>query len=345
MAVSGGAASAIIAKARAIYGKRLSPEDYNNLVHKGGVSGVVAYLKDTDRYREAFKNVNEMQIHRGQVEQMLSKGVFELYFKLCGFMAADKNSFCYYLIKETEINQIVSALMFIKAGSDDGYLLEMPAFLMGKLSFDLMKLSRAKNYGELLEVISGTPYYKVLKPILSDGGNDLEECAAALYAWFTRWAFKAIERDYGGEEAKALKEIFLRRSDLSNIMICYRKRGTFNEDAETIKKSLSDTYYRVKPSMIDEILSQPDADKQLLALIKRLYFKNTIACDPDNLEISIRRYNYNYYKRQLIFTENGTMALYSLMGLCEVERSNLQKIIESARYNRSPADTEQLLVF
>lgn len=345
MAVSGGAASAIIAKARAIYGKRLTPEDYNNLAHKGNVSGVVAYLKDTERYRETFKNVNEMQIHRGQVEQMLSKGVFELYFKLCGFMAADKNSFCYYLIKETEVKQIISALMYIKAGSDDGYLLEMPAFLMGRLSFDLMKLSKARNYGELLEVLYETPYHKVLKPILSDGGSDLEECAAALYAWFIRWAFKAIERDYKGDEAKALKEIFLRQSDLSNIMMCYRKRGIFNEDAETIKKSLRDSYYRVKPSMIDEILSQPDADKQLLALIKRLYFKNSIVCDPDNLEISIRRYNYNYYKKQLVFTENGTMALYSLMGLCEVERSNLQKIIESARYNRSPAETEQLLVF
>ena len=344
MAVSGGAASAIIAKARAIYGKRLTAEDYNNLTHKNGVSGVVAYLKDTEIYREIFKNVNEMQIHRGQVEQLISKGVYELYFKLCGFMSADKNSFCSYLIKETELKQIISALMYIKAGSEDGYLLEMPAFLIGKLSFDLMKLSKAKNYEELLEVISGTPYYKVLKPILT-AGSDLEECAAALYAWFTKWAFKAIERDYKGDEAKALKEIFLRKSDLSNIMTCYRKRGIFNEDAATIKKSLSDTYYRVKPSVIDEILSQPDADKQLLALVKRLYFKNTIACDPENLEISISRYNYNYYRKQLVFTENGTMALYALMGLCEVERSNIQKIIESARYNRSPAETEQLLVF
>lgn len=343
MAVSGGASGAIIAKARAIYGKRLTAEDYNNLSHKGSVSGVVAYLKDTENYREAFKNVNEMQIHRGQVEQMLSKGVFELYFKLCGFMAADKNSFCRYLIKETEFKQIISALMYIKSGSEDGYLLEMPAFLIGKLSFDLMKLSKAKNYEDLLEVLYGTPYYKVLKPILA--GGDLEECAAALYAWYMRWAFKAIERDYSGEEAKALKEIFLRQADLSNIMMCYRKRGIFNEDADSIKKSLTDNYYRVKPSMIDEILSQPDADKQLLALIKRLYFKNNIACDPENLEISIRRYNYNYYKKQLVFTENGTMALYALMGLCEVERSNIQKIIESARYNRLPSETEQLLVF
>lgn len=344
MAGSGGASGAIIAKARAIYGKRLTSEDYNNLIHRGSISGVVAYLKETDRYRDVFKNVNETQIHRGQVEQMLSKSVYELFFRLCGFMSADKNSFCYYFIKETEVKQIISALMYIKAGSDDGYLLEMPAFLMGKLSFDMMKLSKATDYNELLNVLSDTSYYKVLKPVLT-GGGDLEECASALYAWFIKWAFKAIERDYGGEEARALKEIFLRQSDLFNITMCYRKRSLFDEDARTIKKSLRDTYYRVKPSVIDEILSQPDADKQLLALLKKLYFGNSIECDPENLEISVRRYNYNYCKKQLVFTENGTMALYSLIGLCEVECTNIRKIVESARYNRSPAETEQLLVF
>ncbi|MCM1054922.1 MAG: V-type ATPase subunit [Bacteroides sp.] len=337
---------AIIAKAKSIYGKQLTRYDYNNLVHRNGISGVVAYLKDTERYRGVFRNTNETQIHRGQVEQMLSKEVFELYFRLCRFMSADKNSFCSYLIKETEVKQIISALMYIKARSADGYLLEMPAYLMDYLSFDMMKLSKAENYDQLLEVLTDTPYYKVLKPILTDGGSrDLEECAVALYAWYIRWAFKAIERSYKDEEAKELKEIFTRQSDLSNIMLCYRKRSLFSEDTETIKKSLRSAYYRVTPAMLDEILSRPDADKELLALLKRIYFKDRIDCDPENLEISIRRYNYNYYKKQLSFTSNGTMALYALMGLCEVERSNLQKIIEGARYGRSPAETEQLLIF
>lgn len=338
-------ADAIIAKARSIYGKRLTAEDYNNLLHKGNVSGVVSYLKDTERYRKVFANINETQIHRGQVEQMLSKEVFELYLRLCRFMSADKSSFCNYLIKETEIKQIISALMYINAGSADGYLLEMPVYIMDYISFDMMKLSKASDYGQVLEVLADTPYYKVLKPVLSSGGSrDLDECAVALYAWYVHWAFKAIERQYKGSDANALKEIFLRQSDLSNIMMCYRKRSLFNEDADRIKKSLRSNHYRVTPAMIDEILAQSDADAKLLALLKRLYFKGKIEYDPENLETAVRQYNCNFYKKQLSFSSNGTMALYSLMGLCEVERSNLQKIIEAVRYNRSPEETEKLLV-
>ncbi|MBD5082137.1 MAG: V-type ATPase subunit [Ruminococcaceae bacterium] len=340
-------ADAITAKARAIYGKRLTKEDYNNLLHKRGVSGVVAYLKTTEKYRAAFANVNETQIHRGQVEQLLAKEVFELYIKLCRFMSANKNSFSSYMIKELEIKQIVSALTYINADYREGYLREMPAYLMEYLSFDLMKLSRAGSYEEVLEVVADTPYYKVLKPLLSGAkkGDGLEECAVALYSYFIKWAFKAIDREYKGEEAKSLKEIFLRQSDLSNIVICYRKRSLFNEDKEQIKKSLYEHYYRVTPAVIDDILSQPESDKKLLALLNKVYLKNKIEYDPMFLEIAVRRYNNSFFKRQLNFTSNGPMALYSLMGLCQVERSNLQKIIESARYDRSPEETEKLLVY
>lgn len=340
-------ADAITAKARAIYGKRLTGEDYNSLLYKKGVSGVVAYLKSTEKYRSVFANVNETQIHRGQVEQLLAKQVFELYIKLCRFMSADKDSFCNYMIKELEIKQIVSALTHINAEYGDGYLREMPAYLMSYLSFDLMKLSRARSCREVLEVLYDTPYYRVLKPLLNDSkkGEGLEECAVALYGYFVRWAFKAIDKEYKGEEAKALKEIFLRQSDLSNIIICYRKRSLFNEDKEQIKKSLYEYYYRVTPSVIDDILSQQDSDKKLLSLLNRLYLKNKIECDPLFLEIAVRRYNNGFFKKQLYFTSNGSMALYSLMGLCQTERSNLQTIIESARYNRSPEETEKLLVY
>lgn len=339
-------ADAIIAKAKSIYGKRLTKEDYNNLLHRGNVSGVVAYLKNTQRYKSIFANVNENQIHRGQVEQLLSKEVFELYIKLCRFMSAERNSFCFYLIKELEMKQIISALTYIKADSDDGYLIEMPAYLMGYLSFDLMKLSGAKDYREILDVLSDTPYHKILKRFLSGNASvgELDECAVELYGQYIKWAFKAIEREYKGAQAKSLKEIFLRQSDLSNIMMCYRKRSLFNEDTEQIKKSLNSYHYLVTPTMLDEILSQPDADAKLLALLKKMYFKGKVEYDPLNLEIGIRRYNYGFYKKQLSFSQNGTMALYSLMGLCEVERSNLQKIIEGARYGRTPEETEKLLV-
>ena len=339
-------ADAIIAKAKAIYGKRLTPDDYNYLLHRNSISDVVAYLKDTDRYRNTFANVNETQIHRAQVEQMIAEDMFELYIKLCKFMAADRNSFCFYLIRELEIKQIINALMYIRAGSVDGYILEMPTYLMEHTCFDLMKLAKASTYQEVLDVMYGTPYYKALKNLLSTfrRQDDLNEAAVTLYAWYIRWAFKAIERSFKGDKAQKLKEIFLRRSDLNNITVCYRKKSLFNEDPDRIKKALYDVHYRLTPAMIDDILSQPDAADRLLEFLKKIYLRGNVEYDPENLEIAVRRYNYSFYKKQLGFTDNGVMALYALMVLCETERANLQIIIEGVRYQRPPTETEKLLV-
>lgn len=340
-------AEAIVAKARAMYGRRLTPEDYNILLHCNSVGAVVAYLKGTERYRAIFSGVNETQVHRGQVEQMLSHELFGVYLKLCRFMAADKNSFCYYLIKDREIKEIITALMYVGSKQSDGYVKVLPAYFMEYASFDLMALANASSYDDVLDALAETSYAKALNPLLSGrrtGEINLEECGIALYVGYIHWAFKAIERSYKGKQAKELKDNFLKQADLDNIMTCYRIRKYFGGDAATVEKSLKPFHYRITAARLDEILASPDADTQLISIMKQAYFRNIEEYDPDNLEVTARRYNYGYYRKKLSFSDNGTMALYSIMILFEVERSNIQKIIEGIRYGIEPAEIQKMLV-
>ena len=338
----------IIAKTRAIWGKRLSAADYNILVHRTDLCGVVTYLKSTQRYGRLFANVNEGQVHRGQVEQMLSKEVFEVYIKLCKFMAADKNSFCYYLVKEKEIKEILSAIMHISVKSFDEAINQLPTYLMDYFSFNLMALAQARTYGELLEVLAQTPYYKVLKPLLSGGVSEteiFEQCGIALYAYYYSWAFKAIGRSYKGKEATQLKDLFLRQADLDNILTAYRMKHYFNASDEAVFKALKPFHYRLTNVRLAEVLRAAEPDKELVKLLEKSYFKGKIQYDEDSLEVAVRKYNYNrHFKRQLNMCSNGTMALVSLMNLLEVERFNLQEIIEGIRYRLAPAEIEKPLV-
>lgn len=339
---------AIVAKAKAIYGNQLTAGDYNNLVHKTSIAGVVSYLKETERFGRTFATANEAQIHRGQVETLLSKNVFEVYIRLCRFMAADKNSFCYFYLKECEVKQILTAIMYINAKSQDGYVNVMPAYLMDYLSFDMMALANANTYDELLDVLRETPYYDVLRPLLTvayaDGSQNLEECGIALYDYYLRWAFKSVDDEYSGEEATNLKNIFLRQCDIDNILICYRKRRYFDADTETIERSLKPFHYRMTEEKLTELLSGSDADKQLLLALKKSYFKDKIEINADDLDISVSKWKYRYYRKQLLFSENGIMALFSLISLFEIEQSNIRKIIEGIRYEISPTEIEKWLV-
>lgn len=338
----------IIAKARAISGKRLTADDYNILSHKTGLGGVVAYLRETPGYGALFTDVDENRVHRGQVEQMLSKAVFETYIKLCKFMAADKSSFCYYLVKEKEVKEILAAIMHINVKSFDEAVNKLPTYLMDYFSFDLMALAQAKSYDELLTVLEETPYYKVLKPLLygrEENAESYEKCGIALYTYYYRWAFKAISRSYKGKAAKELKDIFLRNADFDNILTAYRMKHYFRASDEAVLSAMKPFHYRLTSVKLEEVLRCADPDKELVELLEKAYFKGSVQYDEDSLEIAVRKYNYRrHFKRQLNLCTNGTMALVSLMNLLEVERFNLQEIIEGIRYQLTPAEIEKPLV-
>lgn len=338
-------ANALIAKARAIYGGFLDTEDYNNLVHKQSVGAVAAYLKGTDRFGKAFSNVAESQVHRGQVESMLEKDVFEYYIKLCKFSAQDKNGFASFLIKRKEIEQITNAIIFINIKSYDSYIKSLPTYLIDYASFDLMSLAACRSWDDLLKALEETPYAKILKPYLtSPSGADLEACSTALYLNYTKWAFKQIGNSFKGKEASELKEIFLREADLDNLLTCYRLKRYFKESTDNVKKAMKPYHYRITMQQMDEILNSSNPDDQIFELLRKKYFKDNIEYDRDNLEVAVRRYNYACFKKQLRLSKNGTMVMYSLVMLFEVERTNIRKIIEGIRYSLDPSEIEKLLV-
>ena len=73
------ASNAILAKARAMYGRRLTDNDYGQLIDCKSVPEVAAYLKSRTSYAHALTGLNENDIHRGQLEPVLRQ---DLYFDI-----------------------------------------------------------------------------------------------------------------------------------------------------------------------------------------------------------------------------------------------------------------------
>lgn len=338
---------AIIAKARAMCAESLTPEDYRSLLRKGNVSAIISYLREKERYRRIFSGLNEAHVNRGKAEQLLHKYLFEAYIRLCRFMSADKSGFCYYYVKECEYKQIIDALIYMSSGNRDGYIKVLPGYMIEHSSVDLLGLARAESGDEFLYALEPTPYSRVLAPVLRGKRAeeiDIERCGLALYKNYMRWVMKALERGQTPKEAKELKKIFLQKADLENILTCYRMRKYFASDTETIRRLLKPYHYRVTDERLVKILAQANSFELLEGLLKNDFFKGKIPFEAQNPEVSIRRYNYEFCKRQLVMTDNPTMALYSLMTLLDNECANLRKIIEGVRYGLEGAEIERLLV-
>lgn len=66
--------SAIAAKLKAMYSKFLTRDDYEQLLERKSVNDICSYLKSTPGYGEVLEQVNERDIHRGQMEILLEHG-------------------------------------------------------------------------------------------------------------------------------------------------------------------------------------------------------------------------------------------------------------------------------
>ena len=77
-------ASAIIAKIKTKYGKRLTEKDYRAMVKCESVGDVVQYMKSYTHYQMFLDKVSN-DIHRGNLEQLIRERQFEELLTLCKY--------------------------------------------------------------------------------------------------------------------------------------------------------------------------------------------------------------------------------------------------------------------
>lgn len=75
----------IATKARAMYGARVTPGDYEELLKKRSVGEIAAYLRDNTHYREVLTQMDPAAIHRGQLENLLRSLRYIQYQRLIAF--------------------------------------------------------------------------------------------------------------------------------------------------------------------------------------------------------------------------------------------------------------------
>ncbi len=334
--------SAAVAKAKAVYGTLFKKEDYENLVHRNSVSTAVSYLKGTPRYGAVFSGYDGAALHRGQIEQLLGKSVFESYLRIRRFSSG--GPIMDFYLKEREAEQLSKAIAAVAAGTQERFYLSFPDYLMDRVGFDPKTAAQAKNGRALLAAIRGTVFEKPLAPFLSGEEFDLNRCSTIVFSCLLSWTFTELNKSCRGKERERLKTFFLRRADSENLLACYRLKRFFDEEPTRIKTLTLPYHYRVKPREIDDALSAQNPSEALLRLLSERCVSRNIAVEEDSPEAGIARGNYEYFRHRLALTSNEIEALYALMILLDTERTNLQKIIEGIRYSIPPQEIEKFII-
>lgn len=341
--------AALAAKAKSMYGKVLSENDYEELIHKRSVSEITGYLKNETAYANVLSDVREATIHRGELENILKRESYARSLKLIHFGESKYKKFYHLHINKLEIVLLLSRVRVLISDNHEGAIAEFQMYLQNQVSFNLGKLLLAHSYDDLLEVVKHTKYYNILHEYRVKKGleSSINYTALEHDLWndYYNFYWSVVEKNISGKNKNAIKSLMKTELELKNIIKIYRYKAFFNESDEVIKRSLYTKNNRLPSQFINELISQQSADGVLKSLAEGKYhFFND---DNGNryIEYSADRIKYIYAKQQVHFSQSAPLVFASFVTIQDMELDNITNIIEGVRYNVDPDDIAKLLIY
>lgn len=328
--LDGLSSNATVAKIRALHGKMLTKDNYHEMLTKRSVPEIVEYLAATPRYKQALKDIDPMTVHRGFLETLLEKDNFDTYIRLCQFQQLDKVPFFDFLIEKTEINCILMLINSINTGVDRSYLNDLPGYVIKHTKLDLLELSSAGDFAELLKLLRGTPYHKPLVrvPLNEDGTVDYTECERRLRTYYYSTIIREAEEAFPDSQSDEVVQMVKADIDFLNMINAYRMKAFYGFSAEQIKA------HQIKISNIGRKLDSYyalETPEQMLEWLNRNETQTDIT-DGSLIEVRMQRDKFRKLEHRIYRSFNAPVVLYAFTQLCDFETSNITHIIEGIRY-------------
>lgn len=337
--------NALCAKAKAMYGGRLSQVEYLDLVRKQSIGDVISYLKAQTNYSEALKDINIRHAHRQQVEDCLNKEYYRRCARLLKY--ADKSNLDFYMyeIVGVEIDLIMNKMYSLKAKEKNSFDLSIPEYLAKKTSFNIYGLINIENYTDLLKYLERTKYYKILKDIDFQVSVDLNDVYIRLQRFYYENIVSIIKSHFKGKLQKDLLNILFTSIELKNITKIYRCKEYFHESEEQIRSSLFLEYSRLSKSIIDQLIKATYSKDVLTILAESPYHLYFDEKEYTYIEYCAEKIKYNIARKYMRFSNNAPLVYMTYCILQKIEIDNLKHIVEGIRYNQDTSKIEANLIY
>lgn len=338
----------ILAKARAMYGSRLTETDFEALLKCRSVGEAAGYLKKNTRYAPELTTVNELSVHRGYLEALLHRRVFDDYAALCRYELSVGEHFSSYIIEKGEIEQILHSLRLICAERNREYLLTLPIFFGTHLRFDVQKVAQANSYDEFLKAMEGTPYRALLSPFRPEPGENPDFAAIehALYSRLYTNVFAVIEKHAAKAAKRDLYELFGGMIDVLNITRILRMKEFYRASPDYIRSLILPFSFHLTQKRLNQMLQAETADEVLQQLKGTPYARVLTAQEEQSTtpEHALMQLRYSRCAHQVHFSVHPSVVMVAYLSLCEMEVTNVTTIIEGIRYGLEPARIRKMLI-
>ncbi len=337
---------AVMAKARAKYGKRLKDKDYKNLLGCKSVAEIMVYLKSYTHYANALKEINEHDVHRGMLEKLLKQNLYYDFSSLCSYETGVGSTFSTYITRKTEVELLINYLTLLNSNSSKDFIFRFPAYFDKHASFDLNHIANAKSYDEFLTELEKSPYYSTLskyKPY-DNGILPLNKIENQLYSIVYKDLYNGINKNCPKVEQDELLSLFNAILDYENFIRIIRLKTYYNMTPLEIKANLL-PFGSLKENQTDALCNAQNAKEafEVMCSFRQGYYINkSNDFKTNNL---VQKIKHKKSVKNIYYSSSPAAVMISYMFATEIELSNITCLIEGARYNVDSKKIESLLIY
>lgn len=328
-------------KARVLYSRLLTRDDYWLLLGSDTVHEVAAKLRAKEAYRDCIALLPQ-EVHRYDLEATVKMSLLSQVKAFLIHLSSPRNEFFRAWVGWYEAENLKSIFRHIAAGRADRDALRRRLYgIPGtKLSYD--NILAARNFAELSESLRGTAFGKVLaeplKRLVSGEENTLFPLEMACDSFVELLLFRAMKK-MEPDERNALVPIFGTRIDLLNIYILYRSLAFYSMTPEETLNRLLPVRHKISLKFLRDAVRARTVDALTTLLAEK--FPAYASVLTDSLEQSEphlameRNIKRRISEQALRVYGSGAPGFHTAMSyfvIKEYEIEDLIHIIEDVRY-------------
>ena len=323
---------AVVTKARAMYGRRVTAQQMEALTECQSLTELAEQLKAHPAYSDAFREVETRDIRIDRVELTLRKQYWLEFERLVSGLTDRERETAVRFIGLYELRFMTAAL---RNSNTDPTLrtplrsLYMP--LLKKYSeLDVEALYAAQTAAEVTEALPER-YRKAAEPAVKDGHVDLLAAENALWKSYYSFVAEYLE----GHKDADLKALFGTESDMQNVLRIYRLREHFGYSPEEVTPYILSPLYRLRDRQVTALCSADGAKAFRAVLAETAYRRLAEAESGTALERLTQSILAEKAQRTLHFSQSTAAIIYAYMILKTRETESIKTIAESVRYQLS----------
>lgn len=329
---------AVSAKIHALYGHRMTSEDYRQLLSKKTISEAAAFLKEHPGYARGLSNLGSGVLHREPLESALHSIYVDEYRRIFSFLQSDDKELLRFPIYRAEQSAILTTMHHLTSTNMLEPVTIWASVLEKQSHLDLLALQNSASFSDIVNAAKDTIYGSALSRI-SSGENQAPTQAFVdnmlQVAYYAR-LYKILTKNYKGATRRIVKQSLDDETDLLNLVQFLRLKKYFStEDIQRYSFPLPCSA-KLNKAYIQELLAAKDYDDAFQLVADGPYDALFSSISPSGLEAYLYTLQYNFSRRQLRAATPTVYTPIAYLTLKEIELRNIISIIECIRYEVDP---------